>query len=106
MCILPGRIDVGRHYLKTGGVEGLKQPYNSLISRVQSFGRYMFNVTDYPVIEKLFASEAFQNASKSVCPSDKQVCTSSFFFCSTLRCWTHFSSILSYRLLVRLLRCT
>ena len=24
-CILPGRIDIGRHYITTGGVEGLKE---------------------------------------------------------------------------------
>src|SRR4051794_17940187 len=32
-CVLPGRIDIGRHYLKTGGVEGLKENYDDLVSR-------------------------------------------------------------------------
>lgn len=41
-CVLPGRIDVARHFMLTGGVEGVKEPYDDLVSRVQSFGRYMY----------------------------------------------------------------
>jgi hypothetical protein len=72
-CVLPGRVDVARHYMKTGGVEGAKRSYNRLVSSVQSFGRYMFNVSEHDVVAKLFASDEFQNASKSVCPPGKQV---------------------------------
>ena len=39
LCVLPGRIDVGRHYMLTGGLDGLREPIESLASRVQSFGR-------------------------------------------------------------------
>ena len=31
----------GRHYIMSGGFEGLKETYADLVSRVQSFGRYM-----------------------------------------------------------------
>lgn len=41
-CVLPGRIDVARHFMLSGGVEGVKESYDDLVSRVQSFGRYMF----------------------------------------------------------------
>ena len=27
MCVLPGRIDVGRHLILTGGARGLREPY-------------------------------------------------------------------------------
>ena len=39
-----------------------------LISRVQSFGRYMFDLSQYPVAESLFASDKFIQAAKDVCP--------------------------------------
>lgn len=72
-CILPGRVDVGRHYILTGGVQGLKNSYELLVSRVQSFGRYIFEPEEHPAVAKLFASEEFQAVARSVCPPDKQV---------------------------------
>ena len=48
LCVLPGRIDIGRHFILTGGLDGLREPYERMISRVQSFGRYMFDLTDFP----------------------------------------------------------
>eukprot|EP00163_Fabomonas_tropica_P001901 TRINITY_DN11404_c0_g1_i1.p1 TRINITY_DN11404_c0_g1~~TRINITY_DN11404_c0_g1_i1.p1 ORF type:complete len:432 (+),score=114.06 TRINITY_DN11404_c0_g1_i1:149-1444(+) len=71
-CVLPGRIDVGRHFILGGGVVGIKAPYNELVSRVLSFGRYMFNLTDYPVAAKLFRDPKFIALAKEVCPADKQ----------------------------------
>eukprot|EP01104_Vermistella_antarctica_P017475 TRINITY_DN6190_c0_g1_i1.p1 TRINITY_DN6190_c0_g1~~TRINITY_DN6190_c0_g1_i1.p1 ORF type:complete len:430 (-),score=101.56 TRINITY_DN6190_c0_g1_i1:45-1334(-) len=71
-CVMPGRVDVGRHYAMFGGVIGLKNGYNTLISRVQSFGRYMFDLSKYPVAESLFASDKFIQAAKDVCPEGKQ----------------------------------
>jgi hypothetical protein len=72
LCVFPGRIDVARHFLLGGGVEGLKEPFDDAASRLQSFGRYMFNVSQYAAIEQLFASESFQLSAKSVCPQHKQ----------------------------------
>eukprot|EP01128_Nolandella_sp_AFSM9_P009179 TRINITY_DN57_c4_g1_i1.p1 TRINITY_DN57_c4_g1~~TRINITY_DN57_c4_g1_i1.p1 ORF type:complete len:472 (+),score=115.22 TRINITY_DN57_c4_g1_i1:164-1417(+) len=72
ICALAGRVDVARHFILTGGAEGLKEDYLDSVSRLQSFGRFMFNATEYPVVEKLFASESFQAAAKSTCPPDKQ----------------------------------
>jgi hypothetical protein len=44
-----------------------------MISRVSSFGRYMFETVDqYPVVVKLFAQDKFQDAAKGICPADKQ----------------------------------
>lgn len=47
LCVLPGRVDVARHYILTGGPDGIKESYDKLISRVQSFGRYMFDLNQY-----------------------------------------------------------
>merc|ERR1712137_614030 len=72
-CILPGRIDIGRHYILGGGVQGLKEPYEDIVSRLLSFGRYIFDPSKYAVVDELFHAEHFQNAAKAVCPADKQV---------------------------------
>jgi len=71
-CILPGRIDIGRHYILGGGVQGLKEPYEDIVSRLLSFGRYIFDPSKYAVVDELFHAEHFQNAAKAVCPAEKQ----------------------------------
>ncbi len=73
MCVLPGRIDVGRHYISTGGYEALREQHSQLINRVQSFIRYIFNPLEHPVTARLFADEAFLAAARSVCPAHKPV---------------------------------
>jgi hypothetical protein len=74
MCCLPQRIDIVRHFVLTGGVDGAREPYESLIERVSSFGKYIAgNLARYPVVEDLFQSENFQSAAKKICPTSKQV---------------------------------
>ena len=73
MCILPGRIDVGRHYVATGGFEALKEQHAQLISRVQSFIKYIFSPLEYSVTARLFSDEGFLAAARSVCPAHKPV---------------------------------
>ena len=73
-CIFPGRIDVGRHFIASGGsAEGLKERYETLLGRVQPFQRLIFNYKDYPTTTRLLDSPAFRELSLSVCPKDKQV---------------------------------
>ncbi len=74
-CVLPQRVDVGRHYISTGGLDGKKESYADLMSRVSSFGRYTFvNDADKlpSVVKRLFFSEEFQTAAKSICPAHLQ----------------------------------
>lgn len=73
-CHLPQRVDLGKHFIMTGGVDGLKESYTDLVDRVSSFGRYTFpdQLDDYPSVKNLFESERFQAAARSVCPADKQ----------------------------------
>jgi hypothetical protein len=73
-CILPQRIDIGKHFIMTGGPEAIREPFDKMVSRLNSFGRYMFNVIEqYPVVNDLFNQPIFQNTAKSVCPADQQV---------------------------------
>ena len=71
-CVLPSRVDVARHFLTTGGVGGRKELVETGISRLLSFGRYMFNVSDYPEAQRLFESPKFQAAASRMCPDDQQ----------------------------------
>lgn len=74
LCVLPGRIDVGRHFALTGGSEGLKESYDKIISRLQSFGRYHFDWSALdPVVTDLFQDEKFLDAARATCPRSKQV---------------------------------
>jgi hypothetical protein len=67
-CILPGRVDVGRHYILTGGLEGRKEQHTDLVSRAQSFIRYLFAPQEYEVTRALFNSTPFLEAARAVCP--------------------------------------
>lgn len=73
LCILPQRIDVGKHFIMTGGPDGAKEDYESMIDRVSSFGRYIFvkDLDSYPVIKSLFESEPFQQAALKICPATR-----------------------------------
>lgn len=57
----------------TGGLDGTKEFYSDLVHRVSSFGRYTFieDIDKYPAVKRLFLSDNFQKAAKSVCPSTK-----------------------------------
>lgn len=72
LCVFPGRIDVGKHFIMTGGIEGMKESHQKLSSRVQPFIKYIFNYSEHPVPKKLFESPEFMQLAKSVCPADKQ----------------------------------
>lgn len=72
LCTLAGRIDIGRHLILTGGARGLREPYEKIISRVQSFGVYHFDLSSYDVVNKLFENPSFVDVAKKVCPADKQ----------------------------------
>jgi hypothetical protein len=72
ICVLAGRTDVGKHFILTGGVDGKKEDFDDMLSRVSSFARYMFDLSIYPNIEALFETDAFQSAAKKTCPADQQ----------------------------------
>jgi len=73
-CVLPQRVDIGKHFISTGGFDGSKELYSDLVDRVSSFGRYTFieEIEKYQPVKTLFESQRFQDAAKSVCPMDRQ----------------------------------
>lgn len=73
-CHLPQRVDIGKHFIMTGGLDGTKEYYKDLVDRVSSFGKYNFidEMNKNPAVKHLFESEHFQNVAKSVCPNTKQ----------------------------------
>lgn len=53
LCVLPGRVDVGRHLLLSGGPDGLKERHSTVVSRVLSFMRYHFDPQAFPEVSPL-----------------------------------------------------
>lgn len=74
-CIFPGRIDVGKHFIMTGGPDAIRENVADMTTRVQSFGRYMTGdaMEKYPIFNQVFNSSHFLNAAKTICPHDHQV---------------------------------
>lgn len=72
-CVFPGRTDVGRHFIRTGGPEGVKESYETLVSRVQPFQKIILNWTEHPTSRRLLTDEKFLALAKGVCPKDKQI---------------------------------
>jgi hypothetical protein len=71
-CYFKQKTDVFRHFMLFGGVDGLKERRDGLLSRTRFFSRNMFNLTEYPIVQQLFDSDSFKTAAKSVCPKEKQ----------------------------------
>ncbi|CAJ1419107.1 unnamed protein product [Effrenium voratum] len=70
-CILPQRIDVGKHFVMTGGPEAIREPFEHMVSRVSSFGRYFFELP--APVRGLFEHERFRSLAQRVCPPEKQL---------------------------------
>ena len=76
LCSLPQRIDVGRHFILTGGPDGTRESFANMVQRVTSFGRYYMGSEALdqlsPIVKELFKEPKFEEAAKSVCPAHKQ----------------------------------
>lgn len=76
LCSLPQRIDVGRHFILTGGPDGTRESFSNMVQRVTSFGRYYMGPEALdglsPIVKDLFKEPKFEEAARSVCPADKQ----------------------------------
>lgn len=70
LCITPQRVDIGKHYVMTGGLDGTKEMHSDLVDRVSSFGRYTFvdDIDKYPSVKALFSSRKFQESALMICP--------------------------------------
>lgn len=59
--------------MKYGGIDGLKEKYEMLATRMLSFGRYIFDLDDYKVMKDVFTSPKFLRDAVEICPPNKQV---------------------------------
>ncbi|KAE9554302.1 hypothetical protein FO519_002473 [Halicephalobus sp. NKZ332] len=72
-CVLPSRFDIAYHFMKYGGIDGLKEKYEMLATRMLTFGRYIFDLDDYKIMKDVFTSPKFLKDAVEVCPPNKQV---------------------------------
>ncbi|ETO12005.1 hypothetical protein RFI_25371, partial [Reticulomyxa filosa] len=82
-CVFPSRVDVGRHFITTGGYEGWKCTFacwniakkkkkkkgklETIISRSTVFINYQFNPNDRSEFRELFELKEFKEAVNEVC---------------------------------------
>lgn len=68
-CVLPDRFDMIYHFVKYGGIDGLKENFELLLSRMQTFENHD---EDHQITKKLFSNEFFE-AIRNSCPKTEQV---------------------------------
>eukprot|EP01084_Bolivina_argentea_P005981 11314_1 len=66
-CQFPNRVDIARHYIKTGGYNGLKESYSNLIYRLYPFINYQFDAYKRKEFVDLFEQPNFVNAVQKIC---------------------------------------
>lgn len=71
-CVLPSRVDVGRHFIITGGPDAIRENVADMTARVQSFGRYITNLESHPLFLEIFNDPKFKKNAESVCPESKR----------------------------------
>ena len=75
-CVLPGRVDVGRHFVQYGGPDAMREGHKSMVNRLSSFFRYHIGMQSLnelsPDIKGMFEDEKFKGAATAVCPKHKQ----------------------------------
>ena len=63
-CIIPQRIDVGKHYLLTGGFYARKEKYADLVSRVKMFQHFfpefLRDPSSHPEIRRVLENKEYR----------------------------------------------
>jgi len=69
LCILPSRLDIGRHFLLTGGYSNHRESYARLVSRAQTFYSHTFDkkLEALPEFKSLFESPKYKQAASAIC---------------------------------------
>jgi len=76
-CIFAPRMDIGRHYIATGGRRALKEPYQRLVNRLLSFSHFFIGEHGsteedlrkmIPGYDSLFNSSEYRQAVDLICP--------------------------------------
>eukprot|EP00056_Hartaetosiga_gracilis_P004595 m.76446 g.76446 ORF g.76446 m.76446 type:complete len:450 (-) comp11881_c0_seq1:53-1402(-) len=76
-CVFAQRMDIGRHYIMTGGNDALKELYPTLVSRIMSFSKFIISrdqseaalYEGIPFIKKLFGNEQYKQGISRICPN-------------------------------------
>ena len=69
-CQFPNRMDIGRHFIVTGGYNGHKESYDTLASRIQPFINYQLDDTQIEQkaeFKELFEADEFREAVEDIC---------------------------------------
>merc|ERR1719295_1709100 len=66
-CQLPNRIDIGKHFVETGGYNGWKETYPKMLRRLHPFINYQFDASKRPEFKALFTAPAFEAAVREIC---------------------------------------
>ena len=69
LCILPSRLDIGRHFLMTGGYSNHRETYDRLVSRAQTFYSHTFDkkLESLPEFQSFFESPKYKEAALAIC---------------------------------------
>jgi hypothetical protein len=66
-CILPSRLDIARHFLKTGGPDSYQERYETMVPRMLSFIGYLFDDLNSASVKKLFDDPGYIAKATDVC---------------------------------------
>ena len=66
-CQFPNRIDIGKHFIETGGYNGWKESYQNMIHRLNPFINYQFDAYERPEFIELFEADEFQKVVQHIC---------------------------------------
>ena len=72
-CVIPGRVDVGKHFILTGGAKAIREDFESMVSRVSAFMRYMWNLEDFPEVRAVLFPQQ-QHILSLFAPSESPLC--------------------------------
>ena len=71
MCHIPQRIDVGNHFIATGGFNSAMESYEKMVSRILVFhSRFNSLIKNNRISEEITKNEEFLNHAKEICKND------------------------------------
>jgi hypothetical protein len=65
-CLIPKRIDIAMHFMKTGGFEGIMENFNKMASRLFTFRYKILNDIDEKKLKQMYGDK-FLNKASEIC---------------------------------------
>lgn len=69
-CLIPKRIDIAMHYMKTGGFEGIMESFDKMAARLFSFRYKILNDIDEKELRKMYGDK-FLNKASEICKKNE-----------------------------------